>query len=430
MNNSELVSLYRRLRSISRHTNCPEPDQLQSLDSPRLSHFATGIRDINDTVEIDPGSLTDEEVWVLTYLRETSPGKSQHSRSIDPHTCLLGCHPSIADVRNSVDALARSTEPVLFVGERGSGKGQMMRAIDQRRQKQYGFHEHLAISLAAVSADLSDSELFGHEKGAFTGADSARKGAFRTARSQRRALFLDDIGDCPPTVQAKLLVAIEDGKVSPVGADYNVDLGRGADRQVSIYAAVQPTALAKLRADLLDRLAGFLIWIPPLRERGLDVLLIADHFLTCRYGDNTQNPKLTTAAQELLLDYDWPGNIRQLSNVVRRACEAVGTTQRIDSTAVTGALDDERRIGMLRTDGVRRNQSVDGGAHAFPTLREVVRRHISEALEKCQGNKTRAAALLGIPRTTLYTKLQAATRSPTGEPSVAKKQDGRGGGEA
>ena len=406
MRNRELVRLYCWLRAHSHSSNRhAASDRLGLLDTDQLHRLAARIRAFAETQPHDTHRMSTEEAWALSYLRDASPGQPGPPTSLDPNTCLLGYHPDVASVRASLDAFAQSSEPVLFVGDRGCGKGQLMRAIDQRRQTRFGFSGYLAVSLATVSAELSDSALFGHRKGSFTGAVSSRSGAFRTALADNRALFLDDIGDCAPTVQAKLLAAIDDGKFTPVGADQNVDLGRGADRQLAIYAAIQPEALSKLRPDLFDRLGGSIVWLPSLRERGMDVLLLADHLME-QHRDCAGESSLSIAARELLLEYEWPGNIRQLANIVHRARDMAGSTQIVDGTTLSQVLQSEQRIQSLLAGAQPLRHRSTRESDGFPTLREVEYRHIVEAVERCRGNKTQAAELLGIPRTTLYSKLK------------------------
>ncbi len=191
------------------------------------------------------------------YLEDLGEGGLQE-RDID----LIGYHPEIAKIRARIRKLADTVWPVLMVGERGTGKGHILRAIAKTTGE-----TPLVVALAGMPEDLADPELFGHTKGAFTGAHKARDGIILTAHRSGSPIFLDDVGECSPAVQAKLLTVLDDGVFRPIGSDEVLSVGRGPERRFRIYSASQPGPLRKLRPDLRDRLATIMVHIPPLRER-------------------------------------------------------------------------------------------------------------------------------------------------------------------
>ncbi len=352
------------------------------------------------------GDLDDVRAWTVGYLCDVAKRATGQAVPFDPDCSFAGYHRSIIRIKASIGRLAASPHPVLLIGERGTGKGQLMRAIHRRLigNSTEASPMHL-ISLAATATSIADSELFGHEKGSFTGAIRKRSGAFGQAFRSGEPLFLDDIGDCPDTVQNKLLSALDDGIVRPVGADIPVSIGRGAARKVKIVAAIQPGALENLRPDLRDRLWILPTELPPLRERGLDVLLLADLALDVACRGNPVGPRMTREVLRQLLTRRWPGNVRELFNVVSRAFHECEGARKLGGAALAriSELDDRLLRGASRQRIVR-TEPFDG-PDGFLTLQEATDRHVREALERTSGNVSRAATLLGIPRTTLQSRL-------------------------
>ena len=232
-----------------------------------------------------------------------------------------------------------------------------------------------------------------------------RPGAFRTAAESGVTLFLDDIGECPAPVQAKLLSALDDGIIRPVGSDAPVSIGRGASRRVKIVASVQPETLANLRPDLVDRLWYCPQAIPPLRRRRLDVLLLADLALGACLNGTSVRPRFTDGVRELLLGESWPGNVRELFGLVSRAFDACRGRPELDLGAISAA----RRIDqwLPRNGSGPRDPHLHpfDGPEGFLTLEQATDRHVREALRRSQGNMSEAARLLGMPRTTLDSRL-------------------------
>ncbi len=289
--------------------------------------------------------------------------------------------------------VAPTETTVLLTGESGTGKELVARAIHHSSPRADG--PYVAINCAAIPETLVDSELFGHERGAFTGADKQKPGRFELAAGG--TLFLDEVAELPPSVQAKLLRVLQEHEFQRVGGTATLR------SDVRIIAATnrnlqQVVAEGKFRDDLFYRLNVFSVDLPPLRERGDDILLLAHYFsrqLGLRLGRG--EPELSRDAQEALLAHSWPGNIRELANAVERA---LILAEGNPLTAVHFGLGQPR-------EAMRAEEDADRNAGALPeSLADMEKRAIVAALEHTRGNKTHASVLLGITRTQLYTRLK------------------------
>jgi two-component system, NtrC family, response regulator AtoC len=305
---------------------------------------------------------------------------------------LVGASPAMRGLYDLVERAAPSSASVLITGESGTGKELVARALHRRSRRSAGLF--VAVNCAAIPESLLESELFGHVRGAFTDARGARSGLFLQAHGG--TLFLDEIGDLPVSLQPKLLRALQERAIRPVGSDAEVpcDVRVVAATNHDLEAAVRE---GRFREDLFFRLAVIQLPVPPLRERGNDVLVLAQHFLE-RAAADAERPvrALSPGAAERLLAYDWPGNVRELQNAIERAV-ALARTE-------TLSVDDlpERVTGpRTRVAGVEPTP-VTG---SFSPLEEVERRHILRVLEAMGGNKTLSAQVLGIDRKTLHRKL-------------------------
>jgi two-component system response regulator HydG len=285
--------------------------------------------------------------------------------------------------------------PVLITGESGTGKDLVARAIhglSQRSQQTF-----LSVNCAAVPESLLESELFGHEKGAFSGALRARQGYFREADGG--TLFLDEIGDMSAGQQAKLLHVLESGELIPVGADQPVLVN------VRVLAAsnqdLEQLAEAKrFRSDLLFRIDTVRVQLPPLRERREDIPLLVAHFLErARLRQAAVPPRMGTAAMRQLLDYDWPGNVRELEHAIDHAVVV----------AEGGEICAEDLPERSRASGTaarpRRASSWSAGTYRN-ALRAFEKDYFSAILKRAAGNVSEAAALAGVHRATFYEKLK------------------------
>lgn len=314
---------------------------------------------------------------------------------------MHGTSRPMRELFEQIQLVARADGPVLVLGESGTGKEQVARAIHAESAVARG--PFAAVNCAGIPPDLFESEFFGHEAGAFTGAARARKGLFEEADGG--TLLLDEIGELPMAMQAKLLRVMEDGRIRPVGAN------RERAVNVRVVAATHRDLVARIaagefREDLFYRLESLTLEVPTLRERGEDVDLLAAQFLNrCCAAQNKSVQGFSETTVRALHAYDWPGNVRELFNVIQRAV-----------TFCQGDVIDREHLPVrLRsrpnpeeqgdTEGELLERLADGPV--LPTLDELQRRYLRYVLEQVGGNKRRAAAMLGIGRRTLYRWLES-----------------------
>lgn len=297
------------------------------------------------------------------------------------------------EVREFVRTVAPTDETVLIFGETGTGKEVVARQI--HAQSTRSERPFVAMNAACVPRELFESELFGHRRGAFTGARDDRRGLFREA--DRGTLFIDELAELPLESQAKLLRAIETKTIRPIGESGEVEV------DVRIIAATnrdlrEETQAGRFREDLYFRLQVFPVLVRPLRERPEDIEPLADHLLG-RLGKS--DIELDNEALAALREYDWPGNVRELLNVLRRA----------SLFAISSTVDAElvRRMIAASVFGNARESVVPDvpSDSARVSLAAVEREHIERVLREMEGNITRAAAALGIDRRTLQRKLRS-----------------------
>jgi two-component system, NtrC family, response regulator AtoC len=302
---------------------------------------------------------------------------------------MVGASPSMLELFGRIARVGRSPAPVLITGETGTGKELVARAVHEAS----GRTPFLAVNCGAIPQHILESELFGHAKGSFTGATSDKRGLFEAASGG--TLFLDEIGELPLSLQPKLLRAIESGEIRRVGEveSRRVDLRIVAATHRDLAAAVEEQ---QFREDLFWRLRVLHLEIPPLRERASDIPLLVDVFLE-RLGARAgrEGIRVTRDALDALVRYAWPGNIRQLRNTL----EAALTFGRGDEIGLDDVPAEIRRAGVNR--GI-----VVGAADRELTLAELEKEYIFEMLRRTNGNKSRASDLLGIPRRTLYRRLE------------------------
>jgi len=324
---------------------------------------------------------------------------------------LIGRTPSMLELYRMIGQIAPTNAPVLILGERGTGKEVVARILHSLSTRAVA--RFVAINCAAIPENLLESELFGHERGAFTGATTARAGCLELAN--QGTLFLDEIGDMPVSLQSKLLRVLEDHKVRRVGGtnEYKVEL-----RVVAATNADVPSLLGsgRFREDLYDRLNVFTLHLPPLRERAADIPALAQHFLAVYAQENErQVVDFTAEAMEAMSRYHWPGNVRELRNAVQRAVilSTGAEVQRKDLPAVireSSRFEEARSLDSVRPyDGIDRRVGDQPGTirvRVGMALEEAERMLILETLASCGGNKTRASSILGITPKTLYTKLR------------------------
>jgi two-component system response regulator HydG len=344
-----------------------------------------------------PIELTEVRDCIERSVRERYRGEAiqrlaqMESSGGRPVGKLMGQSRAMNRIYDLIRRVAASDTTVLISGESGTGKELVARALHEegcRAQRPW-----VAINCASVPAHLLESELFGHARGSFTDALGDRKGLFQEAHGG--TLFLDEIGELPLELQPKLLRVLQERQVRPVGGNSTIRV------QVRIIAATNrdlelQVANGQFRADLYFRLNVVQLAVPPLRARSDDILLLANHFLRAAAGRLGKTSSfISPEAARKLLAYDWPGNVRQLENVIERAV----TLARTDRLELEDLPDRIRAHVPPPADGD------DATAGAFMTLDQQASRHVAHVLRRVGGNKTKAARLLGVDRRTLYRML-------------------------
>jgi two-component system response regulator HydG len=305
---------------------------------------------------------------------------------------LTGSSPVMQKLFDQILRIAPTSANVLIIGESGTGKELVARAIHKNSSRSAG--PFVAINCAAIPENLLESELFGHAKGAFTDARADRKGLFQQA--QGGTILLDEIGDFPLGLQAKLLRAMEQRTVRPVGGDKEIpfDARILTATNRDLEAAVEE---GRYREDFYFRINVIQLDLPPLRARGTDVLLIARRLLDSFAREmNKRVTDFLPSVAERLLNYDWPGNVRELRNVMERAVALTEFEKLI--------VDDlPERIRNYRQSTFRIDTS---NPAELQTLEAVEQQYIRRVMESVQGNRTEAARILGVDRKTLYRRLK------------------------
>jgi DNA-binding NtrC family response regulator len=300
-----------------------------------------------------------------------------------PETEMIGSTAGMIEIYKTVSQVAPTDATVVIEGETGTGKELVARMI--HRFSSRASQPFVAVDCTSIPAALLESELFGAMKGAFTGADRDRVGVFEAAN--KGTVFLDEIGDIEPAFQAKLLRFLQEREIRPVGSprekkvDVRVVVATNRDLQKMVEEG-------KFREDLWFRLNVVRLAMPPLRERRGDVPLLTHYFLNKYNARHSRNVKLTESGLKVLKDFTWPGNIRQLQHLIERLT-ILAPNERIDAEAVQDAIS-----------------AMEPGGAAGETLAETEADQIRRVLAATGGNKSRAAAILGIERKTLYRKLE------------------------
>jgi len=328
----------------------------------------------------------------LTKLRaEVQRLQSMVSETAKPAQ-LLGDSPVMQRLHGLIARVGPSEASVLIQGETGTGKELVARAVHAASSRRDG--PFVALNCAAVPPTLLESELFGHARGAFTDAKIARQGLFLEASGG--TLFLDEIGELPLEMQAKLLRALQERKVRPVGA--NAELTFDARIVTATHRNLEDDVLKqRFRQDLFYRINVVCLDVPPLRERGRDVLNLAVQFLRSTCERSAKGPlQLSPAVADRLMMYDWPGNVRELENCIERAVALA----RFDQLTVE---DLPEQIRAYRADSLTMSEN---GADEIVSIAVLEQRYIQRSIKLLKGNKARAAEMLGLDRRTLYRKLE------------------------
>jgi two-component system response regulator HydG len=318
---------------------------------------------------------------------------------------MLGTSPAMLKMCDLVARVADTETTVLVTGESGTGKELVARALHAKSARSEG--PFVAINCAAMPEPLLESELFGHVKGAFTDARNSRPGLF--IKASKGTLFLDEIGEMPAGMQAKLLRALQERTVRPVGGDqeqpFDARIIAATNRDLETEVEER-----RFREDLFYRINVVRVHVPSLRARGSDILLLAQHFVE-HYATQSRRPVvgMTSATADRLLSYTWPGNVRELQNCIERAVALAQFDQ-------IGVDDLPEKVRDHKTSRI--NVDSNDPADLLP-MEEIERRYIVRVLEAVGGNKTLAAQVLGFDRRTLYRKLERLRDPAVREPRTA-----------
>jgi transcriptional regulator with PAS, ATPase and Fis domain len=373
---STVNELYSRVASVG-----PPP-----VDQVRLAKYKKGRFTFTQ-----PQQMTGPNGIVFGVQGSGGVGRRNAVHINPSDVTLIGKSPAIEDVRSAIDLVANSQTAVLITGESGTGKEVAARLIHLKSERSQ--RPFVAINCAALPRDVIENELFGHEKGAFTGAVEKKSGCFELANTG--TLFFDEIAEMNPDTQAKLLRAIEQKAFRRLGGkeEINVDVRMVAATNKNIAVALRSR---ELREDLYYRFSVIEIYMPPLRERREDIPLLVDHFFAMfkeKYGRTKQS--LSRDAMKFLVEYNWPGNVRELRNVLERV-------------VVTGPNGSIHAAHLSQR--ILKNESGNGYTINIPigtSAEEAERQLILQTLTYVKNNKSKAALMLGVSRKTLHNKLNA-----------------------
>ncbi len=363
----------------------------------RVKAYAEILQDITDQIKLEERE---------NELRQIKRGMQRGEIESE----MIGVSPAMDKVFDLILRCAEVDSSILILGETGVGKELAARAIHTHSKRKES--RFVAVNCGSIPVALLESELFGHEKGAFTGAVTSHIGLFREADGG--TLFLDEVGDLNVALQVKLLRALQEKEIRPVGGTrtfpINVRIISATNRNLTdlIYRSL-------FREDLYYRIAVIPVIIPPLRERREDILYLAEHFLKkhCK-KDETTRKRLDADARQLLLSHQWPGNIRELENAIEYAI-----AMSVDTTIKSGDFPLQMMASRTPTNGLNEtpqsypsmslHQAQSFNQSAVMLLKsweQEERRVIAETLEKCKGNRTEAAAMLSMSRSTLWRKIK------------------------
>jgi two-component system response regulator HydG len=361
--------------------------------------------------DMDELALTIDRALRHRALREEVKRLRQAVDGTRRFNGILGTSAAVTKMCELVARVADTETTVLITGESGTGKELVAKALHAKSGRRDG--PFVAINCAAMPENLLESELFGHVKGAFTDARNARPGLF--IKGSKGTLFLDEIGEMPPGMQAKLLRALQERTVRPVGGEqeqpFDARIIAATNRDLETEVEEK-----RFREDLFYRINVVRVHVPPLRSRGSDILLLAQHFLE-RYAAQSRRPVLgmMSATADKLISYPWPGNVRELQNCIERAV-ALAQFEQIG----VDDLPEKIRDYKTATIAVESNDPAE-----LLTMDEVERRYIVKVLEAVGGNKTLAAQVLGFDRRTLYRKLDRVRESYGGLEKSVRERDHR-----
>ncbi len=380
------------------HENLPDSEVMMVTGYPSIEGAVDAIKGGADAYLAKP--FTDEELFAAVSgafrkLRSRRSAEEDGDPDALPPAGMLGTSRPVRRVYEAIRKAARTNATVLITGESGTGKELAARAIHYGGPR--ASEPFVPINCGGIPEGLLESELFGHVKGAFTGAVTTRAGFFQTADGG--SLFLDEIGEISPAMQVKLLRALQEKSIVMVGSS------RPTPIDVRILAATNKDLFARVRKglfreDLYFRVNVITIEMPPLRERGEDILLLARHF-AAKHAEvqGRAVPRFSDHVIRAFLGYQWPGNVREMENLIQRLI-VMTEAETIEARDLPAPM----------------RFSAGGGAGLRRTLAEVEAEHIRNVLASVGGNKTQAASILGIDRKTLREKLKEAGEETDGPP--------------
>jgi|CZKU01.1.fsa_nt_gi two-component system response regulator HydG len=379
-----------------------------SMDSAVAAIRAGAYDYVTKPLDADDLALTLDRGVKERALREEVRRLRLGLEGSDRFEDMIGSSPQMAKAYDLISRVAKSEATVLITGESGTGKELAAKAIHARSQRSAG--PFIAINCAAMPEPLLESELFGHVKGAFTDARQSRRGLFLKAAGG--TLFLDEIGEMPAGMQAKLLRALQERTVRPVGGDEEIEF------DTRIVAATNrdlehEVAEKRFREDLFYRINVVRVELPPLRARGRDILTLANYLLTRSQPNGQRVVGFTSAVVDAMLTYSWPGNVRELQNCMERAV-ALAEFDHLRLEDFPEKLRDVKEAPMA----IESNDPAE-----LITAAELERRYIAHVVAAVKGNKTLAARVLGLDRRTIYRKLEG-REPPQRSPSVAPEEHG------
>jgi DNA-binding NtrC family response regulator len=312
------------------------------------------------------------------FCRERLQSKSDHF--------MVGDSSALRKVQKLIDAVSPNDISVLIQGESGVGKELVAQAIHECSPRSK--RNFIAVDCCTLQEKLFESEVFGHERGAFTDAKQQKKGLIEGAEGG--TLFLDEIGEIEPAIQAKLLRVLETGKFRRLGGtkdlQANVRIVAATNRDLE-----EMSKSGEFRADLYYRLAGFVINVPPLRKRRDDIRALTDHFIQNHNFSRRINTHITKSAMQILIAYHWPGNIRELKNVVERAIILAGSARKIRKEHLS-----------LCASQLNSDPDLSLSFDAQPTLRDIEKKYLGMLLERYSGHRLQIAEILGISERSVY----------------------------
>lgn len=345
-----------------------------------------------------PFDLEDVLLTVRRYFEHQSllkqvQGLRTHLREGDPNDYIIGNSAAMQEVYKTIGRVARSDATVLITGETGTGKELVATVL--HRSSSYAGGPLIKVNCAALPETLLESELFGHEKGAFTGALNQRKGRFEMAH--KGTIFLDEVGEMSLSTQKKLLRVLQEREFERVGGTVSVKV------DTRVIAATNKNLMfevgeARFREDLYYRLNVITIYLPPLRERRDDIPLLVEHFLhKHRYTVGSSPAKITPGAMQMLVDYDWPGNVRELENLIERAV-VLAQGQIITEEHISFSSADQRSFIDIAAR-VRKGETI------AEVQQDIEKQMLIEALKQVDGDRVAASSLLGLELPELQQKL-------------------------